>query len=185
MPMEREKAYGCLFCITGREKAVAERIERVCPHIRATPAFQEKHKSKDGRKSRIKTVMLPGYVFFEAPDDIEAAGSLPMTDVIRILKGSGEDWQLAGEDEAFARWLFAYDGCLVFSKAYQEGDHIRILSGPLKDMEGYIVRVDRRGRSGQVVMRICQREIRLWLGFELIDVLSTQGNEKLPEGSLS
>ena len=32
-----------------------------------------------------------------------------------------------------------------------------------------ISRIDRRGRSGQVTVRFNGRDIRLWLGFELVD----------------
>lgn len=42
------------------------------------------------------------------------------------------------------------------------------MSGPLKDMEGKIRRVDRRGMSGQVVLSFCGKEIPVWLGFEMV-----------------
>ena len=45
-------AYGCVFCITGKENIVAECIEKTCPGVRATAARQMKHKSVNGKKSR-------------------------------------------------------------------------------------------------------------------------------------
>jgi hypothetical protein len=72
-------------------------------------------------------------------------------------------WQLQGEDERFVRWLFQYDGLLGFSKAYKEGDRIRIISGPLKDMEGKIRRVDKRGMSGQVILSFYGKDVPVWL----------------------
>lgn len=165
------RAYGCVFCMTGREQEVAASIQRACPDVRATAVFQEKHKSVGGKKSRVRVVIMPGYVFFDAPDEPDIALRLPRVDIIRILKDDDNGWQLAGSDYEFARWLFSYQGCLEFSKAYHEGDRIRILSGPLKDMEGMISRIDRRGRSGQVTVRFNGRDVRLWLGFELIDTV--------------
>lgn len=120
--------------------------------------------------------MLPGYVFFEAPDDSGIVIHFPKMDIIRVLKGNDHDWQLTGDDYEFARWLFSYQGCLEFSTAYREGDRIRILSGPLKDMEGMISRMDRRGRSGQVTVKFNERDVKLWLGFDLIDVLPDAGD---------
>ena len=79
--------------------------------------------------------------------------------------------RLQGGDRQFARWLFQYDGLLDFSKACREGSRIRIISGPLKDMEGKILRVDKRGRSGQVTLEFNGRTIPIWLGFELIDLV--------------
>lgn len=169
MSTKRERAYGCIYCLTGREQAVAEHIRCACSEVRATAAMQEKHKSVDGRKSRVQMVMLPGYVFFEAPDDVNIITRFPKTDVVRILMGNDQDWRLTGSDYTFAKWLFSYNGCIGFSTAYQEGDRIRIASGPLKDMEGMISRIDRRGRSGQITARFDQRDVKLWLGFELIE----------------
>lgn len=165
-----KRAYGCLFCTTGKEMAVARTIMTVRPDVRATAARQEKHKSEQGRKSKVEAVILPSYVFFEAPEDMASLAWMPATDVIRVLTYEG-DWRLAGEDEHFARWLFLYDGLLGFSTAYREGERIRIIGGPLKDMEGHITRIDRRGRSGQVEMRFNSKVVKIWLGFDLVNPL--------------
>lgn len=93
----------------------------------------------------------------------------PRTDVLRILMENDQDWRLTGSDYEFAEWLFSYDGCISFSTAYREGDRIRIVSGPLKDMEGMISRIDKRRRSGQVTVKFNQRDVKLWLGFDLIE----------------
>ena len=165
-----QRVYGCLFCTTGKEMTVARMVHAVYPEVRATAARQEKHKSVNGKKTRVEAVILPSYVFFEAPADMESIALMPSTDVIRVLSYEG-DWRLAGEDEQFAKWLFQYDGLLGFSKAYREGERIRIISGPLKDMEGQIKRVDKRGHSGQVELQFNQKKVLAWLGFEIVDPL--------------
>ena len=43
---ESSSSFGCLFCVTGKEEWVANRIEESCPTIRAIVAKQEKHKSQ-------------------------------------------------------------------------------------------------------------------------------------------
>ena len=40
-----EKAYGCLFCITGKEENVVEQIQTVCPDVRATTMRQLKYRT--------------------------------------------------------------------------------------------------------------------------------------------
>lgn len=172
MPIAGEKrVYGCLFCTTGKEKAVARMVESAGREwgVRATAARQEKHKSCGGQKSKVEAVIMPSYVFFEAPEDVQDLSWMPLLDVIRVLSYEG-DWRLAGDDEHFAAWLFRYDGLLSFSKAYREGDRIRIVSGPLKDMEGQIKRIDKRGHSGQVALEFHNRVTLVWLGFDIIDV---------------
>lgn len=169
MSTEQRNAYGCIFCLTGRERVVADRIQCVCPEVRAAAAMQEKYKSVNGIKSKIQAVVLPGYVFFEAPDDVNAITHFPRADIVRILRGNDQDWRLTGSDYTFAKWLFSYDGCIRFSTAYREGDRIRIASGPLKDMEGRIRRIDKHGRSGLVSLKFNNRDVKLWLGFDLIE----------------
>lgn len=164
------EAYGCLFCMTGKERAVAERIHHELPNVCTVTARQEKHKSVHGKKTKVETIMLPGYVFFKAPIDMQPTSCFPSEGVLRILTMDDGIWQLTGSDEQFVHRLFECDGLLGFSKAYKVGDQIRMLSGPLKDMEGQIIRVDKRGRSGQVLLQFNGRSMPVWLGFDLIQV---------------
>lgn len=163
-----EKDYGCLFCITGKEQNVVEQIQTVCPDVRATTMRQLKYRTSKKVKTREEALLLPSYIFFEAPSQTKPFIDFPKQNVIRILSTDNGVWQLQGGDKRFAQWLFQYDGLLGFSQAYKEGDQIRIISGPLKDMEGRIKRIDKRGMSGQVVLSFSGREISVWLGFELI-----------------
>lgn len=64
MSTEQKRAYGGIFCLTGREQAISERTQRACSEVRVTAAMQEKCESNNGKKSRVQAVMLPGYVFF-------------------------------------------------------------------------------------------------------------------------
>ena len=170
--MSENSVYGCVFCITGKEALVAEQIEAACPGVCALTARWEKHKSGNGNKSKVQAILLPSYVFFRAPRGFVPYPGFPQENVIRILQTDRHVWQLTGADEQFARWLFSYDGLLSFSKAYREGERIRIVSGPLKDMEGSITKIDRRGRSGQVVLSFNGKPVSVWLGFDLLETLS-------------
>ena len=164
----QDLAYGCLFCKTGKEQSVAEQIQATCPNVRATTMRQLKYRTCKKVKTQEEAILLPSYVFFEAPSSMEPSIEFPTQNVIRILAMDSGIWQLQGEDERFVRWLFQYDGLLGFSKAYKEGDRIRIISGPLNDMDGKIRRVDKRGMSGQVILSFYGKDVPVWLGFELV-----------------
>lgn len=168
------EAYGCLFCRTGEERAVADRIQRALPQVTAITARQEKHKSVQGKKTKVETIMFPGYVFFKAPAEMEPVSCFPREGILRILTVDNGVWQLTDNDEHFVNWLFECEGLLGFSKAYKVGDQIRMISGPLKDMEGQIIRVDKRGRSVQVSLSFNGKNMLVWLGFDLIDSLPRQ-----------
>ena len=165
---EGNTAYGCLFCITGKEQNVAERVQAACPDVRAITMRKVKYRVCKKVRRTEEEIALPGYVFFQAPSYIEPVLVFPRQDVIRTLSMEG-DWRLRCADEQFARWLFRYDGLLSLSQAYREGDRIRIVSGPMKDVEGRIRRVDKRGCNGQVLLSFNGREIPTWLSFEIID----------------
>ena len=165
----QEMSFGCLFCITGKEQSIVDQIQTSCPDVRATAMRQLKYRTCKKVKTQEEAILLPSYVFFEAPSTMEPSVEFPRQNIIRILSTDDGMWQLQGEDERFVKWLFQYDGLLGFSQAYKENDRIRIISGPLKDMEGKIKQVDKRGKSGQVVLSFYGKEISVWLGFELIE----------------
>ena len=54
---------------------------------------------------------------------------------------------------------------------------MKIVSGPLKDKEGRIQRVNKRGLSGQVLLSFNGSSIPVWLGFELITPLAQAGRD--------
>ena len=159
--------YGCLFCVTGREREVARNVELLWPGVIACAVCILKRRTCQGIKRLEPEILIPGYVFFCAPADYMDFSPWP-SDVWKMLRSLDGSWRLAGTDEAFARWLLQHDGEIGLSKAYEVGERIHIHSGPLKDMEGYITRIDRRNRSGQVCLTINGREIRAWLGFEML-----------------
>ena len=167
-PHSERDYYGCVFCYSTREKTVARALEEQFPEVKATTASQIKHKSEQGRKYTVEHILLPGYVFFRSQAELPA-NPFHMHNIIRLLKNSEGSWQLMGRDEQFARFVFEYDGVIGLSQARKAGDKVKILSGPLKELEGYIIKVDRRARNGQVEFRFDDRVWKVWLAFELME----------------
>lgn len=164
---DRKRSLGCFFCITGKEEVIAKGIELLRPDMRVTPLRQIKRKTLCGQTTRHEQIIMPGYLFFEAPDD---DWPKPKVDgIVRALHTDDGRWQLKGKDEAFARWVLDMDGLLTFSKAYQEGERVRFISGPLKDFEGSILKVDRRNKNGLVEVTFHQTVRRIWMGFDLVE----------------
>lgn len=173
MTMDRPDAlhYGCLFCITGREFRVAEEMGRLFPQLSATALVQEKHKSVGGQKTTERVIMLPGYVFFASADRSLGTQELfRVPGIIRVLRGQERDWPLVGSDRTFAKMVMDLGGVIAMSQAYKEGDRVCVLSGPLKDLEGNITRIDRRSRNGQIELKFDNRTWKVWLAFEYISV---------------
>lgn len=163
------EAYGCIFCRTGSEKLLAESLEREYPGIRVLAAAKKRMRRQGKMLIEEQVSLFPGYLFFQAERNLEVGNMIRREDVFRILRDSQGSWQLHGEDADFARALFEQDGVIGLSKAYYEGDRIRITDGMLKMYEGRILRVNRRSNTAQVSVGIAGQEVTLWLGFELID----------------
>lgn len=164
-----QTAYGCLFCLTGREQQLAAGINQANVGIRATAVHQIKRFTKRGVTVPREEIVLKGYVLFEAPVHCPVQELLPLGETASVLYYTDGAWQLYGEDEAYARWVFKYGGVIRMSRAHRTGDHITIIDGPLKDMEKRIVRMDRRNRSGQVSVTFGGKAFKFWLGYELIE----------------
>jgi len=172
------RAYGCVFCVTGKESIAARHIERACDNVRVIVGRQLKLKTIHGQSRTEEKALYPGYVFFEAPAHNEIVQRFPKDEnILSILKSEEGDWQLYGNDARFVEWLFSYDGLIPFSKAYKEGDWIRIIEGPLLDLQGKIVRFDKRHKSAQVAMTFCNRVIKTWLHFDIVDKMQGSSND--------
>lgn len=169
---ETNKAYGCVFCITGKEQVVANCIQIYNKNVRAKAASQTIRHTCQGVTRLQNDVILKGYVFFETSADVNINGLLPPNDILSVLSYSDGDWRLCGDDLAYAKWIFKYNGVLPLSKAYKVGDRIYIVDGPLKDLEGSITRIDKRNRSGQVTIYFAGREQKVWLGFDIVKEFS-------------
>ena len=162
------RSFGCVFCLTGQEHMAARSVERDWDIVKARPVSVLKWRTERGRKWLESQVVYPSYVFFEADETFEPHGRMP-DGCLKVLRSTDDDWRLAGYDKWFAGWLLDQDGEIGLSKARQAGDRIQIQQGPLKDLEGCIVKVDKRGRSGQVKLNVNGRTLCVWLGFELLD----------------
>jgi transcription termination/antitermination protein NusG len=173
-----EKAYGCVFCITGKEEVIANNILKDCPGVQATTVRQVKRKTVNGSTSLLTQIVFPGYVFLESEPGNEYVFRIPKDGALKLLTTSNRSWQLYGSDERFARWVFSLNGLISLSKAYQEGDQVKVISGPLKDLEGYILRVDKRNQSGQVSLIFNNRMVKTWLGFEYVERKDARLEEK-------
>lgn len=161
-------AYGCIFCPTGKENLIARYIENQNPDIHATAVSQTKRRTHSGVTTLHNETLLQGYVLFQAPENTPVYEAIPADEPVTLLTYSGGDWQLYGDDEQYAHWIFNNNGLIKISRAYQVGDRIHIIDGPLKDFEGHISRIDRRNRNGQVAIAFGGKLIKIWLGFEII-----------------
>lgn len=162
-------AYGCLFCRTGREQRIIAELEAAHPELRLVFARKLRRRRQGGASTEEAVPLFPGYLFFRCDPAFDAGQLARREDVYRLLCDSEGCWRLRGSDLQLARELLRTDGVVGFSKAWYEGDRIRIADGLLKAYEGRIIRVNRRAQTAQIAFGMDGREVTVWLGFELIE----------------
>lgn len=170
---QADKEYGCIFCITGREFAVAQRLEKAIPGLKAISPVKLRYRRMDGVAHEERVILFPGYVFFEvqAGSVVEIRTIYNDQDVLKVLYVDDEkkDWRLVDPDKSIAKHFFDMNGVIGFSEAYfDEGDCIHILNGFLKEYEGRIKRVNRRAKTVEVSITIGTKKLDIWLGYESV-----------------
>lgn len=73
-----------------------------------------------------------------------------LLDVCKFLDYEAGAKELVGNDFYYADWIYRYKGRIGQSLILEEGEHIKVLEGPLKDCEGKIVKLDRRKKRAWV-----------------------------------
>ncbi len=101
-----------------------------------------------GRQLVTDQPILPGYLMVSTEQVLDTR----MLDVERLpgsygfLRNMDNTICLRASDKEYAAWIMGNDGVIKPSKiSFTEGEPIKVLEGPLMNLHGTIVRVDRRG----------------------------------------
>ena len=171
--METEKALVqpetyCIFCVTGYEQQVAGRLERMGFECMVASAVRAV--TKDGRERLERRKLFPGYVFFRAGglDGHQVMAVQGLSHVIKLLRYEEGAYALSQQDLQFVAWLWQRGGVLEVSRAYREGDRIRVIDGPLKDYEGQIVQVNLKRKSVAIQLTGKSMLGKVWCSIELL-----------------
>ncbi len=100
-----------------------------------------------GKKFNSDHLLLPGYLLVSSAEDLTSHvfGIRGFGDCYGFLRYADRTINLKGDDRNFATWILQHRGVIGPSKAvYTKGEDIRIISGPMKDFIGEIVKVDKR-----------------------------------------
>lgn len=132
---------------------------------------------RGGKNFKRLLPVFPGYVFYEteelSPDD---RWSIRRTEgFFRFLKTSLNPTPLSDSDKSVLLHFISFGKFADISKVtFDENDRIVVLEGPLKGLEGKIVRVDRRRGRAKIALDMCASAFLIDLGFAVV--------EKVPKG---
>jgi len=110
------------------------------------PSFREVHQWKD-RKKLIDLPLFPGYLFTRMLDTREARLSVLRSDGVVNILGQGDAIEPVPDHEIEAvRQLLDSNGRCQAHPLLQKGAWVRVKRGPLKDLEGFLIRVKNQSR---------------------------------------
>lgn len=159
----------CLFCVTGKEEAVARAVQEKGWGRAIFPQRTSRMRKNKVWAEQLKP-LLPGYVFvYSGAEQVEMVDFLALGYVIRVLSyGKGQE-ALTGRDLEFADWIWRQDGRVGMMKALQIGDWIEITDGAFKALKGTIVKMDRRRKTFLVSLDGAGAVRQIWLTYEVVE----------------
>ena len=157
------------FTLSGKEVNLAEELNGKYEDVYALVLKKMIHRSDHGYKWDEESVLIKGYVFIFVPPNYDIRYIRSDNNPYKILKWQIELGKLFGDDLTYAEWVLQQDGLIGVSKAIKVNSKVKIVDGPLAELEGYIVKYDPRNRNYLVELHFMNREIRTWLPFEYTD----------------
>ncbi len=166
----------CIYCKTGSERKLVKLLSKILSVIyESEPILMFPvrliHQKRKGSWDTVEQPLLPGYLFLYLEDSEVIAPSLVKQerDVFKILRYTDGSMQLRGGDEEYALWVFQHKGRLKPSKVVlKEGLIIKVLEGPLADMKGRVVKLDKHHKRAVVAFMFAGAERTMNLSVEVL-----------------
>ncbi|HUW40678.1 MAG TPA: antiterminator LoaP [Rectinemataceae bacterium] len=127
--------------------------------------------------------IFPGYVFLECEDliaDLDTYWAARRTaGFIRFLRDNSSPQPLSDRDRDLLLHFMSFGEYADTSKvSFDEHDKIVVLDGPLKGLEGMIVKVDRRRGRAKVALSLYDTGRLIDFGFEAVERITGRGGQE-------
>jgi len=128
------------------------------------PSYEEVHQWKD-RKKAVQVPLFPGYVFARFPNCSQARVTVLQTRGVSRILGVAQAIEPIPDDEIEAvRHLLSVRVSCCGHPYLREGDRVRVRKGPLRGLEGILVRIKNRARlvvSVNLIMQSVAAEVEI------------------------
>jgi transcriptional antiterminator NusG len=116
--------------------------------------------------------IFPGYLFLQAESIAQPLyGALKrISGFLRYLKDNQHIEPLNARDREILLHFLSYGEIVQRSRVYFDQDNrIRVISGPLKGMEGLVVKVDRRKGRARIRLELYEDSFLIDFGFDALE----------------
>ena len=134
---------------------------------------------KNGVERESLAPIFPGYLFFEAEElTSEIHWILRRTaGFVRFLKSNQNIEPIMGTDKELLLHFLHFGEIVEKSNVwFDENKKIRVLSGPMKGLEGRIIKVDRRKKRAKISLSLYEESFTIDFGFEILGKI--EGHEQ-------
>lgn len=156
-----------LQVIGGKENNIEKFISKL--EIDSMKPFLPRKKLKIRKSGIIKDIikpLYPGYIFVIGVWNLnEAKKIVKLPGAVKFIGGLYSPGTLKSDEKEIINKIIK-DGVAEYSKVVKEGTKIKIISGPLKELEGVIQSVDRRKQKAIVSLPLLNSIVKVTLGFE-------------------
>lgn len=157
---------------TGTEESIRQQCEKnIDKEVMERcfiPCYEERRHIR-GEWITLKKVLFPGYVFVVTDKLDKLYQNLKSIIGLTKLLGTGREIvPLTEEEERFLKKFGGGEQVVVMSEGIIEQSQVKVTSGPLMGMEGYIRKIDRHKRKAWLEMELFGRKQMVQVGLEIV-----------------
>ncbi len=161
----------CVYCKSGFEEYVANAIKIKLNVEVFFPCKQMKEKRKGEWQVKEKPI-TPGYIFIYSKKKLAFEKDMNITNLYKILQYEDKTKELIGQDYEYALLIYKHSGCLETSKIMTSGSEVRIIDGPLKNLNGKIIKLDKHKKKAWIETVFFNELTTITLGVEFLEELT-------------
>jgi transcriptional antiterminator NusG len=159
---------------SGKERQYLKQAEKVlqAPAERLYWPRRALRIRRQGKWSDSVAAIFPGYLFLQAASiSPPLYGELKrISGFLRYLKDNQHIEALNARDRKILLHFLSYGEIVQRSKVYFDRDNrIRVISGPLKGMEGRVIKVDRRKGRARIRLELYEDSFSIDFGFDALE----------------
>ena len=169
--------YYIIQVATGREQSFIDGVQKKAPELAQAHNFiyltRELYIRRQGNTLREEQPVFPSYIIMQTTgtvdgQTVQALKALP--DFYHFLKSNTQITPLAGTDLAIIEHFLGLGPRIGPSLVrFDQDDRIVVIEGPLKGIEGSIIKVDRRKQRAKIRVDFAGSAHTMDLGFEDIE----------------
>ncbi|HWY12475.1 MAG TPA: UpxY family transcription antiterminator [Bacteroidia bacterium] len=165
--VEKEKNWHALYVASRQEKKVLKRLEQ--KNIETYLPILKTMKQWSDRKKMVELPLLNGYIFVRITN-LENEKTIQTPGVVNFVRAEGKIAKVRDIEIERLKQLIDLGYQMELNgvkRNYREGDKVKITSGALKNVEGFVVE-NKEGRYIDVLLESIGQSIRVKLPEEIL-----------------